>query len=119
MRTFGVEEEFLVVDEKTGSPLPLGSQIVELQKHHAADPQFALTTEIQREQVELVTTVCDSLELLEASLRNGRSRADNLAGKLGARVVALGTSPMPVQPHITRSRRYEEIAARFGLTTYE
>lgn len=119
MRTFGVEEEFLVVDEKTGAPLPLGGQIVELHQHHDADPRFALTTEIQLEQVELVTTVCDSLETLEASLRNGRSHADNLALQLGARVVALGTSPIPVQPHITPSGRYKEIAARFGLTAHE
>lgn len=119
MRTLGVEEEFLVVDEKTGVPLPLGGQIVELHKHHDLGMQFSLTTEIQREQVELVTPVCGSLDMLESSLRNGRSHADFFARQLGARIVAIGTSPVPVKPHITQTRRYEEIAARFGLTAHE
>ena len=119
MRTFGVEEEFLVVDETTGRPLPLGGQIVELNERHDFDARFALTTEIQCEQIEVVTAICDSLDMLETSLRSGRSRADFLARQLGSRIVALGTSPVPVKPHITPTRRYTEIAARFGLTTHE
>lgn len=119
MRTFGVEEEFLVVNAGTGRPVPLGKQIVERQERHGSELQFSLTTELQGEQVEVVTRACDSFHLLEASLRKGRSHADSLASQFGARIVALGTSPVPVQPHITPTGRYEKIAGRFGITARE
>jgi len=77
MRTLGVEEEILVVDDKTGNPLPLGGQIVDLHEFHDFGRQFTFTTQIQREQVELVTPICGSLEMLELCLRNGRSHADS------------------------------------------
>ena len=119
MRTFGVEEEFLVVDSKTGNPLPIGDMIVASGREDGGDAQFVLTTELQREQVESVTQVCDSLALLDSSLLSGRRRADSLAREFGARIVALGTSPMPVEPHITPSPRYREIGTRFGITSTE
>jgi len=119
MRTFGVEEEYLVVDPRTGIPLPVGDKIVELSREGGADHRFALTTEFQCEQVESVSQVCNSLDMVESSLLTGRSRADSLAQEFGARIVALGTSPMPVAPHVTPQKRYGEIAARFGLTSSE
>ncbi|MDQ3155228.1 MAG: glutamate--cysteine ligase [Actinomycetota bacterium] len=119
MRTFGVEEEFLVVDPKTGSPLPIGDMIVASDQDHGADARFVLTTELQREQVESVTKVCDSLDQLDSSLLDGRRRADSLAQEFGARIVALGTSPMPVEPHITPLPRYREIGTRFGIISTE
>lgn len=119
MRTFGVEEEFLVVHPQSGSPLPLGDMIVGAAGDDDADAVCVLTTELQREQVETVTQVCDSLDMLESSLLSGRRKADLFAQEFGARIVALGTSPLPVEPHLTPNPRYTEIAKRFGITTEE
>jgi carboxylate-amine ligase len=119
MRTFGVEEEFLVVDPETGRPLPKGDLIVARHRQFRGHRRFDLTTEVQREQVESVTGVCHTLDDLESALRLGRIRADSLARQLGARVVALGTSPLPVEPHITGERRYHAVAARLGLAAFQ
>lgn len=115
MRTLGVEEEFLVIDPHTGCQLPFGDKIAELAK--STDPKMAvgLVTELQREQVESVTEVCQTLSQLHAAICQGRLRADSLAGHIGARIAALAVSPIPVEPHITQVARYEAIADRFGL----
>ena len=38
---------------------------------------------------------------------------------MGVEIAALGTSPLPVDPSLTPSRRYERMAERFGLTVKE
>lgn len=110
MRTFGVEEEFLIVDETSGVPLALGAEIVACWQQRHQAPGFTLTTELQREQVELVTDVCASGSELEKTLRFGRERVDMIAREFGARIVAVGASPLPVEPHLTRGRRYAEVS---------
>ena len=119
MRTFGIEEEFLVVDPASGRPLPLGDRIVDLGSQLAVESPCALTTELQSEQIESVSPICHSLDEIESAIRIGRSWTDKLAQIVGARVVALGTSPVPVDPHIISGSRYREIGDRFGLTARE
>ncbi|HEY7432872.1 MAG TPA: hypothetical protein VH641_19295, partial [Streptosporangiaceae bacterium] len=41
------------------------------------------------------------------------------AGRAGAQVAALGTSPLPVEPEPLRTSRYERLAEIFGLTAHE
>jgi carboxylate-amine ligase len=118
VRTFGAEEEFFVVDPETGRPQPLGDVIVAAHRQLGGDDNFDLTTEVQREQVESVTGVCRTLGELESALRQGRIRADSLARHLGARVVALGTSPVRFEPHVTDESRYREVASRMGLAAF-
>ena len=119
MRTFGIEEELLLVDPRNGRPLPLAEELLDLDRSVGLDRGFTLTAELQCEQIESVTAVYESLADLDKAIRAGRFHADSLARLVGARVVALGTSPMPVAPHTTAKPRYSAIAARFGLTAFE
>jgi len=124
-RTFGVEEEFLLVDSRTGQPMPVAQQSLSQQSlsqgHSAVDapPGPALTLEVQQEQLEAVGPVCHTLPELAAGIRAGRTLADEAAQSMGARAVALATSPLPTTPTLVPQPRYLNMAARFGLTLQE
>ncbi|WP_240987148.1 glutamate--cysteine ligase [Arthrobacter sp. Soil736] len=124
MRTFGVEEEFLIVDPYNGSPLPLAGEMLRLHDpgDHAADhhsPLPVLAVELQQEQLEVITRPHNSLSGLAAEIRAGRTYADSLAQKTGARIAALATSPTPVTPLATRGDRYDALMEKFALTARE
>ena len=124
MRTFGVEEEFLIVDPDSGVPLPLAGELLRL---HDPGVQIdgdalrlpTLSAELQQEQLEVITRPHSSLEALAAEIRAGRTYADSLARMAGARIAALGTSPLAVTPHATRTERYDSLQERFALTARE
>ncbi|WP_427131958.1 carboxylate-amine ligase [Pseudarthrobacter sp. S9] len=123
MRTFGVEEEFLIVSPDSGKPLPLAGEVLRL---HELDGQMTglsrqliLTPELQQEQIEAVTHPHSSLSELGAEIRAGRTYADSLAQMAGARIAALGTSPHPVTPHATSNSRYDAMMDMFALTARE
>lgn len=115
MRTVGVEEEFLVVDPGTGRPRAVGGLVLSAAREPAAD----LTAELQREQIETGTTPCTTLDELGADLRAARAAAVAAAGAVGVAIAPLGTSPVPVEPTLSSSRRYVEMGERFGLTVSE
>ncbi|MHA6626809.1 glutamate--cysteine ligase [Pseudonocardia sichuanensis] len=111
VRTLGVEEEFLLVDRRTGRPRAVGQAVLA-----AADE---LTGELQQEQVETGTRPCHTLDELSAQVRAARRTAATAAAGAGVALAPLATSPLPVEPTITPSRRYAEMARRFGLTVDE
>ncbi|MDQ0849684.1 carboxylate-amine ligase [Arthrobacter sp. B3I9] len=119
-RTFGVEEEFLLVDPATGHPAP----VAELALQYAADRAkpgagSTLTPEVQQEQLEAVGPVCSTLQEVAAAIRAGRALADEAARSVGARAAALATSPVAAAPTLVPQPRYLMMAARFGLTLKE
>lgn len=123
MRTFGVEEELLIVDPDTGEPLALADALLAVRT--AADDapvsegDSGLTAELKLEQIETQTLPCrDHTELLQ-QIRDGRAMADQAARQHGARVAALATSPIASTTHITPDPRYAAIKERFGLTLHE
>ncbi len=123
VRTFGVEEEFLIVDPDNGSPVPLAGDIVRL---HGAGPQGVappfgptLAIELQQEQIEVITSPHSSLSALGAEIRAGRSYADSLARRAGARIAALATSPLAIAPHATNTERYDALLEKFAMTARE
>ena len=132
VRTVGVEEELLVVDA-AGRPVPLGPDALEIaarrgegetaEQHDNPDddsPDGAhLVPELQAQQVELGTTVCHTLDDVEAQLRFWRDRADAAAAAVGGRVAALATSPVPVDPIPTEGERYARMLDAFGPTAQE
>jgi len=136
MRTFGVEEELLIVDPVTGEPLALADALLTGRKlaaddapdrpripdpHDPADHggDTGLTAELKLEQIETQTRPClDYAELL-LQIRQGRALADRAARKHGARVAALATSPIGSTTHTTPNARYASMQERFGLTAYE
>jgi glutamate---cysteine ligase / carboxylate-amine ligase len=136
MRTFGVEEELLIVDPVTGEPLALADALLAGRKLAADDAPdkpwildphdptndddaTGLTAELKLEQIETQTRPClDYAEMLQ-QIRQGRSLADRAARKHGARVAALATSPMASTTHTTPNPRYATMQERFGLTVHE
>lgn len=108
MRTVGVEEEFLLVDE-AGAPVGLAQE--------AAGGGVQL--ELKEEMLETGTEPCLTLEELGAEVRRQRQVAAAAAQAAGARLVALATSPLPVTSSVTAAFRYRRIAAEYGLTARE
>jgi glutamate---cysteine ligase / carboxylate-amine ligase len=136
VRTVGVEEELLVVDP-AGRPVPLGPEALEVAsrrgegedaaEHDRAEREDTddethgahLMPELKAQQLELGTRVCTTLTEVEAELRHWRARADAAAVAVGARVAALATSPVAVDPVQTEGERYARLVDRFGLTARE
>lgn len=111
MTTFGVEEEFLLLDPVSGRPVPRAEEV-----RAAADLQSALGhEEIQREllqaQVEIATPVCTDLDEIGGHLLRLRHALGTAAEKTGCRIVASGAAPFePLGPvPITDSGRYRAL----------
>lgn len=121
MRTFGVEEELLIVDPVTGSPVALAKDLMS-GLEAGKTTGFAGTGfsyELKLEQIETQTVPCLAHADLLQGIRRGRALADQAAREHGARVAALATSPLPVATHTTPNPRYATMQQRFGLTVYD
>jgi carboxylate-amine ligase len=114
MRSFGVEEELILVDQETGVPLPLAPEALAAAPDPGEGPR--VDSEIQQEMLETQTQPQTSAALLLADVRAGRELADSLARPLGARAVALAMSPLVVRPHTTDKPRYATMVERYGAT---
>ena len=121
VRSVGVEEELLLVEPGTGRPLAVAETALRTMDadEAAGDAGESLEFELQRQQLETSTKPCFELSELGEELRRGRSLAAEAAGRAGARVAALATSPVPVEPQLVRKGRYLQMAHAFGLTAYE
>lgn len=123
MRTVGVEEELLLVDERTGKPCAVASDVLRVATSHGETSgeveRGSMVHELQEEQVETYTPPESDLTHLGQDLRTWRAAAIADAAEVGARVIASGTSPLPATPQLVHTPRYERMAERFGLTTSE
>jgi carboxylate-amine ligase len=153
MRTFGVEEELLLVDVDTGVPVALadlvtrpettddspvpsppgaspaitnpgGAMNVAVGVRDAPPQAVDLSDdrpvhEMQREQIETGTSPCSSLDELAGQLIERRSVAGQAAHRIGAEVAALATSPLPIEPSVTREDRYEQMTELYAMTAQE
>lgn len=112
MRTIGVEEELLLVDPETGAPVAVAGSVL-------AVGDDGLEAELQQQQIEIGTRPCETLSEIADELRHWRSAAASAAEQVGARIVASGTSPLPVTPEVTIKHRYQRMVTAFALTTAE
>ncbi|TMR00506.1 YbdK family carboxylate-amine ligase [Actinomadura soli] len=120
-RTFGVEEELLLVDPATGVPQAVSGSVIRYAQRH--DELFLtggrrskpLETELQREQLETATPVCTSLAEISEHVRSARLAAAQSAAGVGVSVAALATSPVTVRPSLTPSHRYQRMLVAYGL----
>jgi len=130
MRTFGVEEELLIVDPVTGVPLALADALLAGLKPAAAavEPEAAngpahddsgFSFELKLEQIETQTLPCLDHGALLRQIRQSRAFTDRAAQTHGARVAALATSPLASVTHTTPNPRYATMQRRFGLTVQE
>jgi carboxylate-amine ligase len=83
------------------------------------DPEPQLVPELKEQQLELGTRVCTDLSEVAEELRYWRGRADAAARSVGARVAALASAPVPVEPRATRGERYQRMVDVFGLVAAE
>lgn len=110
--TLGVEEEFLLIDPESGRVVPAVEQVL------AAAPERGepLQREFMATQVETATPPVSSLGELHAALVEARSAAAEAAERAGTRLVAIGTSALPVDPlpPVTEDDRYARMVEEFG-----
>ncbi|NMR28149.1 carboxylate-amine ligase [Crystallibacter degradans] len=133
MRTFGVEEELLLVDDESGHAVPRALALMDCYRQRlpetvrdiSADsslPEFnglRLATEFQQEQIEVISRPHSSLAELAADIRAGRAWADECAKEVGARTTALAMAPLPTVPHPAPDERVFIMISRYGLTARE
>ena len=114
--TFGVEEEFLLVDPATGEPVAVNKAVAS----HAAERGVKLQLELTSCQIETTSEVVSgSADLLEELTRLRRTAAE-AAESSGAQLLAAALPP--TRPHefpITDSPRYRQIAEKFGRIAEE
>ncbi len=113
MRRVGVEEELLIVNRTDGRAVALGEVLEGL------SDDDGLSSEMKQEQIETCTLPRTFLQELAQDITARRTSADLTARSVGARAVALATSPLPVKTTITPGLRYERMTQRFGLTAVE
>ncbi|WNG82013.1 glutamate--cysteine ligase [Mycobacterium sp. ITM-2016-00316] len=114
--TFGVEEEFLLIDPDSGEPVPLNTRVAEIAKADGVELQLELTSC----QVETATEVADTVADVRSQLQRLRRVAGTAADAAGARLLAVGLPPtLPRQFPITDTPRYGRIAKRFGMIAHE
>jgi carboxylate-amine ligase len=69
--------------------------------------------------IEVVTPPHSTMAALEADIVAGRAIAHQAGEDVGVRVAALGTSPLPCDPHPVKLRRFAAMAEEYGLTARE
>ena len=146
VRSIGVEEELLIVEPGTGRPRALAGAVIRAAGPGAEEPGAGerwagerwagerwagerwagepeavqpLEFELQKQQLEIDTRPCRSLDELGRELRRCRATAAAAATRAGVTVAALGTSPLAVHPEVVPTSRYQAMAAVFGLTAQE
>lgn len=135
MRSFGVEEELLIVKAHTLVPYPIAQEVVSTHMEDRPSrlirtvettrtewpmpSDHVLVTGLHQEQLKVVGPPVDTFnEQLEA-IRRGRQLADAAATEWGARVVALASPLSSQQPHVTTDPRHRAIGNRYGLLARE
>ena len=119
MITFGVEEEYLLVDPDTGVPVPASERV---RRAGAAAPgdDVPIDTELLQVQVEIATPVCTTLSELRTHLTGLRAATGAAAIAAGCRIAATGASPVGNgTARVTAGRRYRAIADSAPQLAYE
>ncbi|MEV8337916.1 YbdK family carboxylate-amine ligase [Leucobacter sp. NPDC077196] len=106
-RSFGVEEEFLLLDAETGAPIDRAAQIVERRPElrREADREFFSS------QLETASPVCTEGSEADAALRGFRAIAGEAAQSVGAVLAGTGLPPVGGEHEgsVTPKARYREI----------
>ncbi|MFD5558837.1 glutamate--cysteine ligase [Streptomyces sp. NPDC127068] len=119
VRSVGVEEELLLVDVSSGEPRALATAVLAAVSREAPEDEDVFEQELHRQQLEFATRPQTDMGELAREIDRHRARAAGHAERLGATVVALGTSPLPVSPSLGFGERYRWLEEHFGLTTQE
>lgn len=114
--SFGVEEEFLLLDPLTGQPVPRNSEVAD----HAARRGVELQLEFTACQVEISTDKADSSSQLREQISQLRAAVSESAREAGALLVAVGLPPSGDAPlPLTERPRYRRIVDAMGMVAEE
>ncbi|CPR12369.1 carboxylate-amine ligase [Mycobacterium bohemicum DSM 44277] len=114
--TFGAEEEFLLVDPRTGEPAARNSAVAEEAGRRGVD----LQVELSSCQVETTSAVASTSAQLAGELARLRRAAAQAAEAAGVTLLASGLPP--ATPHefpVTDTPRYRRIGERYGMVAHE
>ncbi|HEU5111123.1 MAG TPA: glutamate--cysteine ligase, partial [Micromonosporaceae bacterium] len=117
MTTIGVEEEFLLLDPRSGENAPVVGQVL------AALPERLRgqsRLEFRRSMLEMATPVCTDLAELRRHLVGLRRAAAAAAHRAGARLVAVGATPVGEPCRAPADNpRFRAIARHYGPIAYD
>jgi len=111
--TFGVEEEFHLVDPETYRLTRSPALAAAVLRHESGRHLHA---EITTTQLESVSDICTSLSQLRAELVTTRAEAVGAAARAGVRILAASTHPFDSwqQQDITPAPRYQAMVDRWA-----
>ena len=109
--TLGVEEEFVLLDPRTGAAALAGPDLARI-----VGGEPGIQPEVMRFQVETATGVCTSLDDLGRELARLRRLAADAAASAGCLLVATGIAPYhaPGLAALTDQPRYRQLARHYG-----
>lgn len=121
-RTFGVEEELLLVDPGDGRPRPTGERVIRRAGERSdslGEDRPLVEPEFKLEQAEIGSKPTASATELAQDLRYLRGELATAGAAAGVHIAALATSPTKVRPTVTTDPRYERMVETFGLLARE
>ncbi|MDO7867046.1 carboxylate-amine ligase [Nocardioides jiangxiensis] len=127
MRTVGVEEEFLLLDAHRDDSRPTAAEVLLLATpltgqdgtRSGTATEGSLVAELKQQQLESNSSPHTTMSSLVADLSSWRRKAATAAERAGARLLASGTSPVPVVPLQVHTDRYDRMDRQFGLLSRE
>ncbi|WP_433223946.1 carboxylate-amine ligase [Dactylosporangium sp. CS-047395] len=110
--TVGVEEEFLLLDPPTWRNVPAADELRVALPESLRERDHA---QFRSSKVEMVTPVCATLAELSDRLAENRTAAAAAARRCGARLVAVGATPV-AEPDLTEvdTPRFHAIVEQYG-----
>ena len=116
--TFGVEEEYQIVDPATGK-LASGAQALKARAEAEYDDEFQ--NELHLCQIEVASGVLNSLDDARDELARLRRELNDAAAKQGHAIVAAGTHPFshPQDQPVTPKKRYRDMVADYRYLVRE
>lgn len=117
-RTFGIEEEFLLLDAHSGLPVNRAAEVIDAASIAKAHPE----REFFASQLETATPVCETAEAAEAALTAFRDAVSDAAWSCGAVLASTGLPPSggDAAGRITPNARYRRILAEMrGAATHQ
>ena len=111
VRTFGVEEEFLLVDPEKGRMVERAAAVL----REVPAGRDVIDHELLEHLVETRTEPCTDLADTRAQLINARRMLGQAAREVGVAAIASGTAPFPVDViEVSPKDRYRDMVNEFG-----
>jgi glutamate---cysteine ligase / carboxylate-amine ligase len=111
--TFGVEEEYLLLDPLTGAPVAAAEAVLARAGERNHGSQIELQPELVQPQLEIATPVCSSATAVRHHLSSARDQLAAVAREMGLVLAPLGAAPVgDANADVTPMPRY--LAIRDG-----